>query len=260
MTLGRIYTLQGGSIDILTPGGSVDVGLATTPPAVTQQGIVRQPSDLGIVTEQSGDVDILSQGDVLVNSSRVFTLGGGNIAIWSSAGSIDAGRGAKSAISAPPPVVTVTASGQVSIDSGAAVSGSGIRTIITDPSLPAGDVDLVAPIGTVNAGDAGIGAAGNLNIAAASVAGLNNITVGGTSTGVPPVASGVGVTVAGAANAASSSSASSTGSVEAGAAGREQAAPLATAALNWLEVFVVGLGEESCRPDDLECLKRQPKH
>ncbi len=260
MTLGRIYTLQGGSIDILTPGGSVDVGLATTPPAVTQQGIVRQPSDLGIVTEQSGDVDILSQGDVLVNSSRVFTLGGGNIAIWSSAGSIDAGRGAKSAISAPPPVVTVSASGQITIDSGAAVSGSGIRTIITDPSLPAGDVDLVAPIGTVNAGDAGIGAAGNLNIAAASVAGLNNITVGGTSTGVPPVASGVGVTVAGAANAASSSSASSTGSVEASGAMREQAAPLATAALNWLEVFVVGLGEESCRPDDLECLKRQPKH
>jgi filamentous hemagglutinin len=260
MTLGRLYSLDGGTISVLAPGGSVDVGLATTPPSVSQQGVLRKPSDLGIVTEKSGDVGILTEGDVLVNSSRVFTLGGGNIAIWSSAGSIDAGRGAKSAISSPPPVVTVDSSGQVSVSFGAAVAGSGIRTIITDPSLPPGNVDLVAPLGIVNAGDAGIGAAGNLNIAAASVAGLNNITAGGTSTGVPAVASGVGVTVAGAANAASSSTASSTTAVGPGAEAREQAAPLASSALSWLEVFVTGLGEENCRPDDLDCLKRQPKH
>ncbi|MBS0375210.1 MAG: filamentous hemagglutinin family protein [Proteobacteria bacterium] len=260
MTLGRLYTLQGGSINVLAPGGSVDVGLANTPPAVSQQGIVRKPSDLGIVTEQSGDINILTEGDVLVNSSRVFTLGGGDIAIWSSAGSIDAGRGAKSAISAPPPVVTVDASGRVQVTFGAAVAGSGIRTIITSPTASPGNVDLVAPVGTVNAGDAGIGASGNLNIAAASVAGLNNITVGGTATGVPPQASGIGVTVSGAANAASSSTASSTATVAGGGAEREQASPLAQSALNWLEVFVTGLGEEGCRPDDLDCLKRQPKH
>jgi filamentous hemagglutinin family protein len=260
MTLGRVYTLDGGTIDILTPGGGVDVGQATTPPAVSQLGIVREPSQLGIVTEGAGDINILTLGNVEVDSSRIFTLGGGNIAIWSSAGNIDAGAGAKSAISAPPPVVTVSADGQVNVSFDAAVSGSGIRTIITDPTAPAGDVSLIAPIGTVNAGDAGIGAAGNLNIAASSVAGLNNITVGGTSTGVPPVASGVGVTVAGAANAASSSSASSTAAVAPAAGGEEQKAPLAQAALSWLDVFVIGLGEEGCRPDDLECLRRQPTH
>ena len=258
MTLGRVYTLQGGSIDILAPGGSIDVGLATTPPSVSQQGIVRKASDLGVVAEGAGDVSILTAGDVAVNSSRVFTLGGGNIAVWSSAGSIDAGRGAKTALSAPPPVVTVDASGAVNVDSGAAVAGSGIRTVITNPDQTPGDVDLIAPIGTVNAGDAGIGASGNLNIAAASVAGLSNISVGGSSTGVPAVTSGVGVTVAAAAGAASSSSASSGASVGAAADSREQKAPLAQAALSWLDVFVVGLGEETCRPDDLDCLKRQP--
>jgi hypothetical protein len=37
-------------------------------------------------------------------------------------------------------------------------------------------------------------------------------------------------------------------------------APLAETALNWLEVFVVGLGEDVCRPDDLECLRRQRRN
>ena len=31
------------------------------------------------------------------------------------------------------------------------------------------------------------------------------------------------------------------------------------AALGWLDVFVLGLGEENCNPSDVECLKRQ-KH
>ncbi len=114
-----------------------------------------------------------------MNSSRIFTLGGGDIAIWSSRGNIDAGKGAKSAISAPPPVLLVDAQGNVSISVSSAVAGSGIRTIITDPEVQPGDVDLIAPAGFVNAGDAGIGSSGNLNIAAQKVVGLDNIQVGG---------------------------------------------------------------------------------
>jgi filamentous hemagglutinin len=48
-----------------------------------------------------------------------------------------------------------------------------------------GDVDLIAPEGTVNAGDAGIRASGNLNIAAVQVLNAGNISVGGKSAGVP---------------------------------------------------------------------------
>jgi filamentous hemagglutinin len=65
------------------------------------------------------------------------------------------------------------------------VSGSGIGQLITSPDQKPGLVNLIAPKGAVNAGDAGIRVAGNLNIAAVQVIGASNITVGGTATGVP---------------------------------------------------------------------------
>jgi hypothetical protein len=162
----RIYTLGGGAISLLVPGGKVDVGLANPPTGTAFTSLKRQASDLGIVAQKQGDVNILAAGDVLVNSSRVFTLGGGDISIWSSAGNIDAGRGAKSAISSPSPTLLIDASGKVTINFSTAVQGSGIRTIITGENIKPGDVNLIAPAGFVNAGDAGIGSSGNLNIAA----------------------------------------------------------------------------------------------
>ncbi len=260
MGFSQVYTLAGGTINIVVPGGSVDVGLANPPGNLASLGLARPPSQLGIVAEGTGDVNIFTHSDVNVNASRIFTLGGGNIAVWSSYGNIDAGRGAKTSVSAPPPTVTVDASGQVSVNFGAAVAGSGIRTIQTEPGQNPGNVDLDAPNGIVNAGDAGIGSAGNLNVAAVGVAGLDNIQVGGTSSGVPPALSGIGAALAGATGAASSSSAAGTSMASSSTSQKEQAGQgLGAAALGWLDVFVTGLGDDSCKPDDLECLKRQ-KH
>jgi len=252
-----IYTLDGGTIDILLPGGSLDVGLAN-PPAGSLT--TKSASQLGIVTEKPGDINIYSSGDVLVNTSRIFTLDGGNILIWSTNGSIDAGRGARSSVSAAPPLTTVSASGAVSVDFTNTVAGSGIQTIQTVVGVTPGNVDLDAPNGTVNAGQAGISSAGNLNIAAQSVVNIGNISVGGTSTGVPPEVSGLGVSVAAAASAGSASSASQTNSAANADSQGSKEAPLAQAALSWLEVFVTGLGEENCRPDDMDCLRRQKKN
>jgi filamentous hemagglutinin len=258
LAFSRIYTLSGGNINLLVPGGLIDVGLANPPVTLGS----RPASSLGIVAQGAGNVDIYSKGDVNVNASRIFTLGGGNILIWSDEGSIDAGRGAKTAISAPPPSVLINSNGTVSINFSGAAAGSGIRTIQTDPTIAAGNVDLVAPAGTVNAGDAGIGAAGNINIAARSVIGLDNIQFGGTATGVPAQISSLGASLSGAAAAAGSASNASTAAAASGAAEKEAAAPLSQAALSWLDVFVTGLGEENCKPDDIECLKRQktPTH
>ncbi len=194
----RIYTLSGGNIALLVPGGMVNVGLANPPASL----VGRDPSSLGIVAEGPGDVDIYTKGDVDVNASRIFTLGGGNILIWSDEGSIDAGRGAKTAVSAPPPAVLINTNGTVSLDFSGAASGSGIRTIQTNPAQSLGSVDLIAPVGTVDAGDAGIGAAGNINIAARTVVGLDNINFGGTSTGVPSQVSNIGASLSGASSAA----------------------------------------------------------
>ena len=256
LVFSRIYTLSGGDIALSVPGGLLNVGLANAPPSLG----TRDPSTLGIVAQGSGSVDIYSRGDVLVSSSRIFTLGGGNILIWSNEGSIDAGRGAKSAVSAPPPQVIVGADGTVRLSFAGAAAGSGIRTIQTDSTQPLGNVDLIAPVGSVNAGDAGIGAAGNINIAASRVLGLDNIQVGGTSTGVPATVSSLGASLLGASNAASSSTQSAQDAATGGGNdGKQGPAPLADAALGWLEVFVTGLGEEACKPDDIDCLKRQ-KH
>jgi hypothetical protein len=257
MAFSRIYTLQGGNIALLVPGGDVDVGLAVPPVGIE---VNRPPSQLGIVAQGAGDVDIFAASNVLVNSSRIFTLGGGNIAIWSTTGNIDAGRGAKSSVSAPPPAVLVDALGNITLDFSGAVAGSGIRTIITQADQNPGDVDLIAPVGFVNAGDAGIGSAGNLNIAARFVIGTQNISVGGVATGVPSEVSGIGASLAAASSAGNSTANASTGTSDAARESAEQAAvSTSQTALSWLEVFVEGLGEEDCDPKDVECLKRQKR-
>jgi filamentous hemagglutinin family protein len=251
----RIYTLAGGTITLLAPGGLVNVGLAV-PPA---NAAARSPSDLGIVAQKAGSVDIYTDGDVLVNASRIFTLLGGDIAIWSTLGNIDAGRGAKSSLSAPPPTVLVDSQGNVQLDFSGAIAGSGIRTIATSASVPPGNVDLIAPVGFVNAGDAGIGASGNINIAAKQVIGADNIQFSGTATGVPAATSGLGASLSAVSAVASSVNTATAEAVSPESQAESSKSPLAESALSWLEVTVLGLGEESCRQDDLECLKRQ-KH
>jgi hypothetical protein len=256
LVFSRIYTLSGGDISLLAPGGLLNVGLANPPASLAS----RSPSTLGIVAQGTGDVSVYTSGDVDVNASRVFTLGGGNILMWSNYGSIDAGRGAKSSVSAPPPQVLIASNGTVTLDFSGAATGSGIRTIQTDASVPPGNVSLIAPNGTVNAGDAGIGAAGNLNIAAQRVLGLDNIQVGGTSTGVPATVSALGASLSGASAAgAGTTTAATEAATAAGEAAAASAASVSQATMDWLDVFVIGLGEENCKPEDLECLKRQKR-
>ena len=139
------------------------------------------------------------------------------------------------------------------------MSGSGIRTIQVNPTVAAGNVELVAPEGTVNAGDAGIGAAGNITIAAQHVLGLDNIQFGGQAVGVPAQVSDIGVALSGVSNVANSATNNATNSADEAAKRSESASPLAQAAISWLDVFVTGLGEENCRPDDVNCIKRQTK-
>jgi len=255
MTYSQVYTLSGGGISILVPGGDINVGLANPP---SGSGVIKAPNQLGIVAQGLGDVDIYTEGNVNVNSSRIFTLGGGNIVIWSNAGNIDAGNGAKSSLSLPPPTTTVDSHGNEELVYNAAVAGSGIRTIQDGPDVPAGDVNLIAPVGSVNAGDAGIGAAGNINLSALVVTGASNINFGGTATGVPPAVANVTASVSSAASSASATS-NAASALENTAANSNEAAPLAQTAISWLDVFVTGLGEENCKPEDTDCLNRQKK-
>jgi filamentous hemagglutinin family protein len=252
LILSRVATLDGGDIRLLVPGGMVNAGLATA------ESLSKRASELGIVAQRTGSIEAFVRDDFLVNQSRVFALDGGDILIWSSAGDIDAGRGAKTAISAPPPNVSFDADGNTVIEFPPAISGSGIRGAITTPGRAPGNVYLFAPAGVVDAGDAGIASAGNVTIAATEVIGADNIDVGGVAVGVPVDSSGLGASLASvSATASSATSASAANADTGGESGQQSQVPLAQAALSWLEVFVLGLGEETCAPDDVECLKRQ---
>jgi filamentous hemagglutinin len=198
--LSRIQTLDGGDINLLAPHGAVNAGAA----ALT--GLAKTPDELGIVVQRSGNLNAFTDGDFLVNSSRVFALDGGSILMWSSRGNIDAGRGAKSALSIPPPVVSFDALGNVITEFPPAVAGSGIQAAVSSAGRAPGDVFLFAPGGIVDAGDAGIASAGNLTIAATAVLGADNISVGGVASGVPSAAVSVPVGLAGASAAAGSAS------------------------------------------------------
>ncbi len=78
----------------------------------------------------------------------------------------------------------------VAVDAFGLQTGAGIGVL--DAIQDAGDrppsrLDLIAPRGEVNAGDAGIRVVGNLNIAAAVVVGMENIQATGASAGVPKI-------------------------------------------------------------------------
>jgi filamentous hemagglutinin family protein len=190
MFFSQLKTEQGGNINMLAPGGSVVVGVPNPPASLifikeTFSPFVAAAANLGVLVLGPGAIEGFADQNFEVNTSRMLTLEGGDIILWASNGNIDAGRGAKSASGAPPPVIQTDAAGNVFVNPINDVSGSGIGQLLTGPDEIPGLVNLIAPKGAVNAGEAGIRVAGNLNIAAVQVIGANNIQVSGTATGVP---------------------------------------------------------------------------
>ncbi|MDP1789347.1 MAG: filamentous hemagglutinin family protein, partial [Methylibium sp.] len=170
----QIKTLQGSGIDLLTPRGGINVGELT---AATNG---KTSSDLGIVTTAGGGIAMTVRDDVAVNQSRVFTVGQGDLQIWASEGNIDAGRGAKTVTGAPPPVYRLV-EGRIVVDTSSSYAGSGIAVLDGSSTL-----DLYAPRGEINAGDAGIKSAGNAFFGAVRLVGADNLQVGGVVVGAPP--------------------------------------------------------------------------
>ncbi|GAA0755126.1 hypothetical protein GCM10009107_32300 [Ideonella azotifigens] len=173
-------TLQGSGITLLAPGGAVNAG--------ESGGSQKPASELGIVTVAGGDIDGIAHGDILVNQSRIFTLAQGDILLWSSTGDVDAGRGAKTVVGAPPPVFRLDGNGRIVVDTSGSFSGSGIAVLDANSAL-----DLYAPAGAIDAGEAGIRALGTVTLGADVVRGADDI-VGGSVVGAPPAAPNVGLT------------------------------------------------------------------
>lgn len=229
----KINTVDSGNINLIVPGGLVNAGLA-----VSFTG-AKPASELGIVAQRQGAINAMVRDDFKVNTSRIFSLDGSDIQIWSSEGDIDAGRGAKSAIAAPPPKISFDKNGNMVIEFPPIVSGSGIRTASsTEGKLP-GDVYLFAPKGIVDAGEAGIGG-NNVTISATAVLGANNISVGGVGTGVPQASSG---SIAAGLTGTSNMTASVSQAGETAAKEDEEKKKKTNSVLGMLSVDLLGFGE-----------------
>jgi hypothetical protein len=74
----------------------------------------------------------------------------------------------------------------VQTDLGGLATGGGIGTLKLRAIQKESDVTLIAPRGTVDAGDAGIRATGNITLAAAAVLNADNISAGGHRSGFRP--------------------------------------------------------------------------
>lgn len=184
-----IQTQQGGNVSILGPGGQALIGSTSAPPQIvdpTTGKVIAGSGTMGILTLEKGDIDIVTDRSVLLAQSRIFTEQGGDMTIWSSNGDINAGKGAKSSADTPAPQYVCDANHYCTVDARGQVTGAGIATLQSVPGVPIGTINLIAPRGTVDAGDAGI-RAGNLNVAALRVVNADNIQVTGKASGIPLV-------------------------------------------------------------------------
>jgi len=212
-----IRTRNGGGISLFAPGGELRLA----------DNLIGEPlAPPGIVTESGGDISIFTDADVDIGVARIFTLRGGNEIIWSSTGDIAAGSSSKTVKSAPPTRVIIDPqSADVKTDLAGLATGGGIGVLATVEGVEPGDVDLIAPVGVVDAGDAGIRVSGNLNIAATQVLNASNIAVAGTTVGAPPAPVVTAPNIAGLTSASTTSGAANSTLADVAAQAR---APLET--------------------------------
>ena len=228
----EITTENGGDLSIIDPSGQLTVG-------VNLAGA--QPLEQGIFTQDGGNISIYSQGSVNLGTSRIFTLHGGNIVIWSQQGDIDAGNSSKTVQSAPPTLVLVDPqSADVETNLAGLATGGGIGVLATVVGVPPGNVDLIAPSGVINAGDAGIRATGNLNLAAVQILNASNIQAGGSTSGAPTVT--VAAPNLGALSAASSAAGATTASANEQANSQSQSQSDTSGQPSIIDVEVLGYG------------------
>ncbi len=256
-----IQTYGGSDIDLWAPSGNIVVGL-TTP---------RADKTVGLLTNAGGAVRSVLSGDFNINQGKVITAQGGDILLFSTQGSIDAGRGAKTSLNTPPPTRTpifetvdgVQVQVGVLLTIPSSATGSGIQTLSSDPdgvgprnAPAAGSVYLFAPAGTIDAGEAGIRSGGNIVLNAQTVLNASNIASAGTSAGVPVATSGslASSLASSSTTTAGSSNAAEEAGKAASTAARAAAVPIAKPTI--LTVEVLGFGDRNCKEQEKDCFAK----
>jgi filamentous hemagglutinin family protein len=159
-------------------GGSLDVG-----GEFTAFGDPSAPK--GIFTTSGGDVNVIADGDVNVNGSRIAAYDGGNINVKSLNGDVNAGAGGSGYVTLLAQELDPVTQQLVGIP--ATIPGSGIlATTVVGSDAALGDITVNAPNGSINASSGGI-----LQIAFNGVGTQNNLI--NLNAGLDIVATGSGV-------------------------------------------------------------------
>jgi filamentous hemagglutinin family protein len=146
MTQSSVITRRGGDIELLNPGGPINVGLKDSADG-------RRSGASGVIALGGGSVFGFARGDFQVNNQRVFVVGDGNMTLWSSRGDIDSGRGQNTAVGAPPLEARRTADGVV-FEVPPTTTGSGLGILPDAAGRSSGSIGLYPAYGEILALDA----------------------------------------------------------------------------------------------------------
>ena len=246
MVRSQIMTAGSDSGIFVIAGGDIKVGQSTFSAEAEKE-------NTGVITESKGPINIFADGDVNVLESRVMTMMGGDITIWSDRGDINAGRGSTTAVNRGKPT-KVKVDDHWEIHRKPVAVGSGIRTLTYDPDgfegplepPEAGDAYLFASEGIIDAGEAGISAS-NVILGATEILNAQNIEVGGVSVGVPVTsegASGLGALVGAGSLTETSGLTDDVAGLDTGEDTTEGYSEPEDYTPTWLKVKVVGFDEE----------------
>ena len=237
LTQSSVVTERGGGIGLVNPGGAINVGLKDLGSSDTS-------SPKGVITLGGGDIFGYAKGDFQVNTQRVFVVGQGDMNIWSSAGDIDSGRGANTAVAAPPLAARRSVDG-VAFELPATTTGSGLGILEDTAGVRSGTIGLYPALGEILALDAFIRAPSV--VLGSTIRGADNlqaVSVGGaTATVAAPTLA-----------APSAPTSNATRTAEASAAGGTQSQQEARPRNALLTVDLLGLGPA---PTEEECQRAQ---
>jgi hypothetical protein len=116
--------------------------------------------------------------------------------------------------------------------------------------VPPGNVYLIAPEGVVDAGDAGIRATGDLTIAATAVINADNISISGSSSGVPTTAAPAAPVVSGLSAGTTSAATNAAAETMAQQSSAPKEAMEESPSLITVEVLGYGGGEGDSKEDE----------
>lgn len=146
MTQSSVITRRGGGISLVNAGGAINVGLK-------DNGVADSSTPKGVIALGGGNVFGYAKGDFQVNNQRVFIVGDGNMTVWSSSGDIDSGRGANTAVAAPPLQPRRAADGVV-FEVPPTTTGSGLGILEDAVGRRRGSIGLYPAFGEILALDA----------------------------------------------------------------------------------------------------------